>query len=116
MVPWPLMTMTSAPGASFLHQLQHVHAVAVGQQQVEQHDVGPPLVEHRQPGAAEAGRADVECRVDGRLLDHHLEPVDRGRVVIDDQHPTPARLDTCHDCFPLFPIRAAGRPTADVPL
>jgi hypothetical protein len=100
---------------AFLHQLQHVHAVAVGQQQVEQHDVGPPFVEHGQPGPAEAGRTDVERRIDRRLFDDHLEPVDRGRVVIDDQHTPAAGLDTGHGCSSIIPdprARAAPRTSA----
>ena len=42
MVPWPLMTITSVPWSMLLERAKHIDAVAVGQQQVEQHDCGLP--------------------------------------------------------------------------
>ena len=96
MVPWPLMTITSVPGRPLLHALQDRQAIAVGQQQVEQDDFGPPLVEDGLADPAEAGRADLEGRLHRGLLDHHAEPVDGDRVVVDDQHATPAKRGPSH--------------------
>ena len=94
---------------AFLHALEHVEAVAVGQQQVEQHQFRPPLVEQNEAGAAQPGRPHVEGRIRRGLLDHHLEPVHRGRVVVDYQHTAPARLRAGHRTIIPHPPPGGGR-------
>ena len=83
-------------GRALLHALEHVEAVAVRQEQIQQDDLGPPLVEDGLADPSQARRPHFERRLDGGLLDHHAQPVHRDRVVVHDQHAAPAKRNPGH--------------------
>jgi hypothetical protein len=75
---------------------QQGDAIDVGQHEIQQHHVGPPL-----PEQLNGARANRRCphfvrrRALG-LLDHHLQPVSHHRLVVNDKHPAPVRRLCSH--------------------
>ncbi len=96
MVPWPLMTMTSAPGARALSPFSTAMPSTSGRSRSSSTTRGAIRRTIHHPVRPQPGRAHFERGLDRSLLDHHLEPVDHGRLVVDDQDTRRARLHSSH--------------------
>ena len=81
MLPWPVMTMTSASGIELLELADQLDAVDVRQHHVGDDGVGPPGPEELLAARADERRPHLVARV----LEQDLQPLGHRRLVVDGE-------------------------------
>ena len=76
-------------GVDGLELPEQRNAVDVGQQDVDQHDLGPPRPEQLQGARPDCRRAHFVGGIAVGLLHHHLQPLGHHRLIVDDEDPVP---------------------------